>query len=42
VERLGALLEAGVRHVNVFLLSRDPHAMVRDLTEKVLPRLRPA
>lgn len=42
VERVQALLARGIRHVNVFLLSGDPLAMVRELGEKVLPRLRVA
>ncbi len=39
VERLEELAALGVRHVNIFLLSGDAPAMVRDLAEKVLPRV---
>jgi 5,10-methylenetetrahydromethanopterin reductase len=42
VRRIEELIALGIRHVNVFLLSRDPHAMVRDLADKVLPRVRVA
>ena len=42
IKRIDALLALGVQHVNIFLLSRDPHAMVRDLADKVLPRVRAA
>jgi 5,10-methylenetetrahydromethanopterin reductase len=40
VRRIEALIARGIRHVNVFLLSKDPHAMVRDLADKVLPQVR--
>ncbi|MBI2217547.1 MAG: hypothetical protein HYU51_09645 [Candidatus Rokubacteria bacterium] len=42
VERLSALLARGVRHLNVFLLGADRHAMVQALADEVLPRLRDA
>lgn len=40
VRRIGELLALGVQHVNIFLLSRDRLGMVRDLAQKVLPRVR--
>ena len=40
IRRLEELIAHGIHHVNIFLLSRDPLAMLRDLAEKVLPRFR--
>jgi 5,10-methylenetetrahydromethanopterin reductase len=42
LERLESLVALGVRHVNIFLLSADKPAMVRELGRRVLPRLKRA
>ncbi|MBI4635541.1 MAG: LLM class flavin-dependent oxidoreductase [Candidatus Rokubacteria bacterium] len=42
VRRLAEVIRCGVRHINIFLLSRDKLAMVRDLGARVLPRLKGA
>jgi 5,10-methylenetetrahydromethanopterin reductase len=42
IRRIKDVLALGVRHVNIFLLSRDKLAMVRDLAEQVLPHVRSA
>lgn len=42
IQRIKDVLALGVRHVNVFLLSRDKLAMVRDLATRVLPHVRSA
>jgi 5,10-methylenetetrahydromethanopterin reductase len=39
VRRIKEVLAAGVTHVNIFLLSGDKHAMVRELAERVLPHV---
>lgn len=39
VGRLGEIVARGVEHLNIFLMSGDRLAMVRDLADKVLPRL---
>lgn len=42
VRRIEEVAALGVRHINIFLLSRDKLAMVRDLAAKVLPKVRHA
>jgi 5,10-methylenetetrahydromethanopterin reductase len=39
-DRIKALVALGIRHINIFLLSADKHAMVRDLAAHVLPQFR--
>lgn len=39
VRRIKEVLALGVTHVNIFLLSGDKHAMVRELAERVLPHV---
>lgn len=40
IERLGAIRDAGVEHVNVFLLTQDKAGMAKRLVRDVLPALR--
>ncbi len=42
VRRMKEVIVLGVRHINIFLLSRDKLAMVRDLAASVLPHVRHA
>ncbi|MEK7385932.1 MAG: LLM class flavin-dependent oxidoreductase [candidate division NC10 bacterium] len=42
VQRIKEVAALGVSHVNIFLLSRDKLAMVRDLAARVLPHVRNA
>ncbi len=42
VQRIKDVVALGVRHVNIFLLSRDKLAMVCDLAARVLPHVRSA
>jgi 5,10-methylenetetrahydromethanopterin reductase len=37
IERIGAVIATGVRHVNIFLLSKDRRAMLEGLAAQVLP-----
>jgi 5,10-methylenetetrahydromethanopterin reductase len=39
VRRIKEVVALGVSHVNIFLLSGDKHAMVRELAERVLPHV---
>jgi 5,10-methylenetetrahydromethanopterin reductase len=39
VRRIKEVVAAGVTHVNIFLLSGDKHAAIRELAERVLPHV---
>ena len=42
IARIAGLIEAGVRHINIFLLATDKVAMTKALVADVLPRIRSA